>query len=220
MNEELLKEIKQTLPWLLAAALVVGGYYWVKDYRRSRAVTASETAVNVSLTDEIEDAVAKFDGAKTEGVLKLRLAKSYFDAGRFEEALAIYGELEQNAPKGLEYIPVVGKAECLEALEKLDEALAAYDSFAAAQPKSYLTLTAQLGAARCLAQQDNDRKSAIERLQALAETVKEDEIAKARVEATLDLVKRYEKRAAVSLFDAANDAAKQLEAAPSPTKAE
>lgn len=210
MNEELLQEIKKTLPWLLVAALAVGGYYWIKDHRQARAVAASETAVAATLTDELEEAAADFKGAKTEGVLKIRLAKSYFDAGRYEDALALYEELMTAAPKGLEDVPAVGKAACLEALGKFDDAFAAYEAFATTREKSFLVLTAQLGAARSLAQK-GEKAKAIERLTALQETVKDNEMSKARVEATIDLVKRYEKRAATSLFDAANDAAKQIE---------
>ena len=40
----------------------------------------------------------------------------------------------------------------------------------------------------------------------------DDEVAKSRVEATIDLLKRYEKRAERSLFDAADAAQKQIEA--------
>ncbi|MBQ8125445.1 MAG: hypothetical protein IJ173_06085, partial [Kiritimatiellae bacterium] len=48
---------------------------------------------------------------------------------------------------------------------------------------------------------------------ALKESVKDDELAVARVEAATSLVKRWEKRAKRSLFDAADAAAQQLEAA-------
>ena len=61
---------------------------------------ASDALVSAYTTEEIEDAVAKFAGSATEGALKLRLAKSYFDAGRYEEALAQYEALVGNAPDG------------------------------------------------------------------------------------------------------------------------
>ena len=231
MNEELeqlIQEIKSTLPWLLAAALVVGGYYGVKKYVADRRAAASESVSNAYTTEELEDAVAKFKGAKVGGVLNLRLAKSYFDAGSYESALDIYTSLEGKAPEGFADVPVVGKAQCLEALGKFDEALAAYDAFAEANEKSFLALTAKLGAARCVAQA-GDRAKATERLEALKATL-DDELDKARVDSTIELVKRYEKRAERSLFDAADAAQKQLEkdaekpaaepAAEAPAKAE
>ena len=102
------------------------------------------------------------------------------------------------------------KAQCLEGLGKFDEAAEAYDAFAAANEKSYLALTAKLGSARCAAQSGN-RDKALEALEALKAAAADDEIAKSRIETTIDLVKRYEKREERSLFDAADAAQKQIE---------
>ena len=211
MNEELLNEIKSTLPWLLAAGIVVAGYYGVKKYVADRRTAAAESVANAYTTDELEDAVGKFGGSKAGGVLKLRLAKSYFDAGKYDGALEIYDELAGKAPDGFADVPPVGRAQCLEALGKFAEAEKAYDEFAKANEKSFLALTAKLGAARCIAQA-GDREKAIKALDELKATLGDDEIAKARVESTTDLVKRYEKRAERSLFDAADAAQKQLDA--------
>ena len=154
---------------------------------------ASDALVNAYTTEEIEDAAAKFAGSATEGALKLRLAKSYFDAGRYEEALAQYEALIGNAPDGFADIPVVGRAQCLEALGKFDEAAKAFDAFAEASPKNYLTLTAQLGAARSFAQA-GDKKKALARIEALKSANADDELSKARIEATETAIKRFEKK--------------------------
>ena len=92
-----------------------------------------------------------------------------------------------------------------------NEARAAFDAFAEANEKSFLALTAKLGSARCIAQA-GDRAKALETLEALKATVGDDELSKSRVESTLQIVKRYEKRAERSLFEAADAAQKQLEA--------
>ena len=218
MNEELMNEIKSTLPWLLAAGIVVAGYYGVKKYVADRRAAAAESVSNAYTTDELEDAVGKFGGSKAGGVLKLRLAKSYFDAGKYDGALAIYEELDGKAPDGFADVPPVGKAQCLEALGKFADAAKAYDAFAKDNEKSPLAMTAKLGAARCVAQ-GGDKAKAIERLEAMKSSVGDDEIAKARVESTIDLVKRYEKRAERSLFDAADAAQKQLDAEAKPAAA-
>ena len=187
------KDGKSTVIWLLVAAIAVGGWYGWKNHRAAVKAAASDALVNAYTTEEIEDAAAKFAGSATEGALKLRLAKSYFDAGRYEEALAQYEALEGNAPDGFADIPVVGKAQCLEALGKFDEAAKAFDAFSEASPKNYLTLTAQLGAARSLAQA-GDKKKALARIEALKAANKDDELAKARVEATETAIKRFEKK--------------------------
>ena len=213
MNEELeqlIQELKSTLPWFLAAGIIVAGYYGVRKYVVDRRAAASEIVSTAYTTDELEDAVAKFGSSKSGGILRLRLAKSYFDAGSYESALDIYNELEGKAPDGFSDVPAVGKAQCLEGLGKFDEAAKAYDAFAAANEKSYLALTAKLGSARCAAQSGN-RDKALEALEALKAAAADDEIAKSRIETTIDLVKRYEKREERSLFDAADAAQKQIE---------
>ena len=189
------KDGKSTVIWLLVAAIAVGGWYGWKNHKAAVKAAASDALVSAYTTEEIEDAVSKFSGSATEGALKLRLAKNYFDAGRYEEALAQYESLEGKAPDGFADIPVVGKAQCLEALGKFDEAAKAFDAFAEASPKNYLTLTAQLGAARCFAQA-GDKKKALARIDALKSANKEDGIEKARIEATEQVIKRFGQKAA------------------------
>ena len=203
------KDGKQMVTYLAIAAVVVGAWYGWKNHRASKRAAASEALVSAYTAEELEDAVAKFSGTPTEGALKLRLAKNYFDAGRAQEALDVYASLEGRAPDGFADIPAVGKAQCLEALGKFDEAAAAFDAFVQANDKSYLKLTAQLGSARCVAQA-GDKAKALASLAALKAAAGDDELAKVRIESTEDCVKRYEKRAEKSLFDAASTA----EAAP------
>ena len=188
------KDGKSTVIWLLVAAIAVGGWYGWKNHKAAVKAAASNALVNAYTTEEIEDAVAKFAGSATEGALKLRLAKNYFDAGRYEEALAQYEALEGNAPDGFADIPAVGRAQCLEALGKFDDAAKAFDAFAEASPKNYLALTAQLGAARSYAQA-GDKKKALARIDALKSANKDDELSKARIEATEQVIKRFGKKA-------------------------
>lgn len=185
------KDGKSTVIWLLVAAIAVGGWYGWKSHRAALKAAASDAAVNAYTTEEIEEAVSKFSGTATAGALKLRLAKNYFDNGRYEEALAQYEALDGKAPDGFADVPAVGRAQCLEALKRFPEALAAFDAFVQASPKGYLTLTAQLGAARCLAQ-DGKKDEALKRLAALKGANGDDEIAAARIDATETLVQRYE----------------------------
>ena len=189
------KDGKQTVIYLLVAAIAVGGWYGWKNHKLAVKNAAAESLVNAYTTEEIEDAVAKFSGSATEGALKLRLAKNYFDGGRYEEALAQYEALVGNAPDGFADVPVVGKAQCLEALGRFDEAAKAFDAFAEANPTNYLTLTAQLGAARSFAQA-GDKKKALARIEALKAANKDDALAKARVEATETAIKRFGQKAA------------------------
>lgn len=191
------KDGKQITICLAVAAIAVGGWYWWKGYQQSVRVAASDAVVSSYTTEELEDSVARFSGSDAAGALKLRLAKSYFDAGRYEEALAQYEALAGNAPDGFADVPAVGKAQCLEALGKFEDATKQFDAFAEANGKSFLKLTAQLGAARSIAQ-GGDKKKALARLEALKAANKGDQLALARIESTELSVKRYEKKAAAA----------------------
>lgn len=184
------KDGKQTVIWLVAALAIFGGFKGWQHHTASVKAAASDALVSAYTTEEIEKAVADFGSKASGGVLKLRLAKSYYDAGNYDGALAQYEDAAASELNGFEAIPVVGKAQCLEAMGRTDEALAAFDAFVEANPKSYLTLTAQLGGARCLAAK-GDKDGALKRLAALKEAAGDDELSKARIDATEALVKRF-----------------------------
>jgi tetratricopeptide (TPR) repeat protein len=121
-------------------------------------------------------------------------AKKYYDAGRYQEASDLYAKLTgSNAPDGYADIPVVGQAQCLEALGRPADALKAYEAFLTANPKSYLALTAKLGAARARAL-TGDTKTALARLADMKTAAKDDPLATARIDATEDCIKRLPKK--------------------------
>ncbi len=202
------KDGKQIVAGIAIAAVAWGGWHAWKAHQASVRTAASDALVNAITTEEMEEAVSRFSGQAAGGALKLRLAKSYYDDARYEEALAVYEGLVGNAPEGFEDIPVVGKAQCLEALGKFAEAAKEFDAFAEAKAGNYLTLTAQLGAARSYAQA-GDKKKALARLDALKSALKDDELSKARIEATIEVVKRYEKPAEKTVAPAAKPAGKK-----------
>ena len=188
------KDGKQTVILLAVAAIAVAGWYGWKNYRAARHDAASDALVSAYTAEELEEAVSKFGGMAASGPLKIRLAKSYYDAGRFEESMAIYEELAAKPVDGFGDIPVVGKAQCLEALGRFDDAAAAFDAFAEVNTNKYLTLTARLGAARCIAQA-GDKAKALARLDALKAASKDDDLSSARIEATEKAIRRLEKSA-------------------------
>ena len=183
---------KEYVIGLLIAAVAVGGWYGWKHHRASVRAAASDAITSTYTTEEIEEAVARFSGTPAEGALRIRLAKSYFDAGRYAEALSAYETLASDAPDGFADVPTVGRAQCLEALSRFEEAQKAFDAFAEANPSNFLALTAQLGAVRCMAQA-GDKDKALARIESLRAANKGDEVSTARIEATESLVKRYEK---------------------------
>lgn len=198
---------KQTLAILAVAAVLAGCWFGVKSWRQSRIDAAGDAFLNAESVEELEAAVASFGSSKAGPALRMRLAKAYYDARNYESALFAYGELQNNAPKGFEDLPYLGAAECLEALERYDEALKAFDSFVTERPASPFVFEARLGYVRVLAQ-SGDREGAQNRIAAMKEEFKDDSAATERLEAAEDLVKRWQKR---SLFDAADAVAETLE---------
>ena len=207
------KEGKSTLAMLLVAAAVVIGFYAGRNWLRGRDARANQALVNAYTADDLEMAVADFGSTKVGPALRLRLAKAYYDAGRYEDALAVYDALVAKAGDNAAFadIAVVGRAYALEGQEKYKEAGAAFAAFAQANTNAYLLLTARLGAARCKALQ-GDKDGAAKDFDALKAGAK-DELEKARIERMADAVKRHDPtRAARSLFDAANAAEAAIDA--------
>lgn len=183
------KDGKTTVLCLVVAVVAFFGY---KGWQAKRAATRAEASaalINAEAVEDLENAVSKFEGAKAEGAIQLRLAKGYFDAGRFDDALAKYEEMAGKEPDGFEGIPAVGKAHCLEAKGQFAEAQKLFDEFVAANPESYLLLTAQLGSARVQAQA-GDKTGALDKLAQLKSAAKDDAVAVARIDATEIAIKR------------------------------
>ena len=213
------KEGKSTVAMLAVAAVVVAGFYAGRNWFRTRDARANQALAGAYTADDLEAAVADYGSTKVGFALRLRLAKTYYDAGRYDDALAVYDALVAKAADNAAFADIarVGRAYALEGQGKYKEAGAAFDAFAQANTNSYLRLTAQLGAARCTALQ-GDKAGAAKTFDALKAAAK-DELEKMRVERMADAVKRHDPaRAARSLFDAANAAATALDAE-KPTKA-
>ena len=211
------KEGKSTLLMLAVAALVVAGFYGVRNWLGARDAAANNALVNAYNTDELESAVSSYGSTKVGPALRLRLAKSYYDAERYQDALDVYDAVAAKASSNAAFadVAVVGRAYALEGLAKYKEAREAFAAYAQANTNSYLLLTAQLGAARCKAL-EGDKDGAAKDFDALKAAAKDD-FAKNRIERMADAVKRHDpKRAARSLFDAANAAATAVAAEKKP----
>lgn len=182
------KSGKQTLI-VLAAVLVVFGGYMLFQKRAATAKAEASAATQATTVAALEQAYGAYGDLEAGNLIGLKLAKTYFDEGKYEDAMAKYDELAGKDLDGLELVPAVGKAFCLEGMKKYDEAIAAFDKFVAENPSSYLTLTAQIGAARALAEK-GDKDGANNRLAALKTSLKSDADATARLEEAETLIKR------------------------------
>ena len=224
------KEGRSTAMMVAVAGLAVVAFYGTRNWMRGRDAAASAALVKMASpnamsggsVDEQEEVVADFGSTTAGPKMRIVLAKSYYDAERYEDALKVYDELIKEAAKNVDMadIAAVGRAQALEGIASQEEsedgrkakykvAAEAFAKYAAANEKSYLLLDAKLGAARCKAL-SGDKDGAAADFAALAENAK-DEAEKAYVKRVEDAVKRYKPRARASLLDAANSAAAQLE---------
>ena len=210
----------QFLITLAAAAVLAGGAFTFKQYRASKIAGANQELLKASSLEELESVIAKYGSTKAGNAVRLRLAKAYFDASKYEESLGAYDAcISKGVPKGFEEIANLGRAHALEGLNRLDEALSAYQTFEKANPNHFLQPQATLGIARILTMQGkkDDAKKLLENLKAKKTGVPAWEMTIANLEGVIN---RYEPRAARSLFDAANEASsKTLTPAATPAPA-
>ncbi len=178
---------KQAIILVAVAVIAVAGFYGTKAWRANRRAAAAHALMESYTATELEDGVAKYEGTAAGPALKLRLAKKYYDEERYQEALDLYTQLTGQAPDGLADVPVVGAAQCLEALGKTEEAFQAYEAFVAENATSFLAFAAKLGAARTLALK-GDKAGALARLETLKGEVKGDATATAAVDALISAI--------------------------------
>jgi len=179
------KEGRSTLVWVLVAGLAVAGFYGVKNRIAARNQAASVAAVSAQGTSEIELALADAGSAPAAEVLRLRLAKSLYDEGKYDDALAAYDACAADGNAAFADIVKVGRAFALEGKKDYAAAKAAFGEVA----EGYLALTAKIGAARCTALA-GDAAAAEKALEELKAAQAKGSPAEALVENALDLVKR------------------------------
>lgn len=204
----------QFLIALVTALLLAGGALVYRQVRASRSIAANRDLMRAVSIEDLEAVVAQHGTTRVGNAARLRLAKAYFDASRYADALATYDAcLKHRAPSGFDEIARLGRAHALEGLHRLDEAKAAYEALIAQLPADhFLAPQAEMGVARVLTLQ-GQREEARQRLEELKTRLTGQpawELAIAQLDSVLA---RYEPRAARSLFDLADQAAAGL---PSP----
>lgn len=208
----------QFLITLLTTAILLGSAFTYVQYRASKIANANKEMLQASSLEDLESVVAKYGSTKAGNAARIRLAKAYFDASNYEEALNNYDAcLRNGAPAGFVEIVELGRAHALEALNRLDEALAAYEAFNKTSAGHFLHPQAQMGVARIYTLQGkkDEAKKLLETLKAQKTNNSTWEMAIASLEG---VVNRYEPRAARSLFETANEAAKTIPPPPVPAK--
>lgn len=198
---------------LVTATVLVGGVFAFRAYRASKTAAANQEILKAATLEDLENVVAKFGATKAANTARLRLAKAYYDASNYAAALQTYDDcLGKGAPKAFREIAELGRAHALEGLNRLDEAMSAFQQFEQQNAGHFLYPQAVMGVARVLnlLGRKDEAKQRLENLKA----EKTGDTALEMAIANLDgIITRYEPRAERSLFDLAAEAVK---AAPEP----
>lgn len=199
-----------------AIALVAVGVLGFMHYRKSQVAEANIQLTKANSIEELEELTAKYGNLKAGNAARIRLAKAYYDASKYEDALAAYDECEsKGTPKGFEDIVTLGRAHSLEALKKTDEALAIFKNFVETRKGSFLYPQAVMGEARVMTMQGKKDEAKL-----LLEKLKAEKTGEPAWEMTIasldDVIDRYEPRKKRSLFDMADEASKTLKTVPKP----
>ncbi|MEI7945170.1 MAG: tetratricopeptide repeat protein [bacterium] len=193
--------------FIIQAAIVVilvGSVMGGKYYYKSSIAAANKELLKANTTEELESLVNHYSNWKVGHTARLRLAKNYYDTGKYEDALAMYDIcVSKGKPSGFVEVAVMGRAMCFEALatdKRLEEAMAAYTGFEKANPTHFLVMQAQMGQARVLTLQGkkDEAKKLLETLKAGKNSAPMAEMAIAQLQG---VIARYEPRKTISLTD-------------------
>jgi tetratricopeptide (TPR) repeat protein len=189
--------IVQTSIAIILAGAVIGGVH----YYKSSVATANKELLKANTIEELEALVHNYRFWKVGNTARLRLAKSYYDASKYEDALNAYDTcISKGAPVGFAEVAAMGRAVCFEALNRLDEAMEAYESFVKDNPAHFLVTQAQMGQARVLTLQGK-KDEAKKLLETLKAEKNDDPMAEMAIVQLQGVIARYEPRTAVSVTD-------------------
>jgi len=209
----------QFLSTVGAVALILIGAFAFIHYRNGKQAEANIELTEASTMEALEEVVAKYGSGRPGNAARIRLAKAYYDASRYESALEAYEScIKKGVPKGFEDVVALGRAHALEALEKTDEALAIFKDISDNKKESFLYPQAKMGVARVLTLQGK-KTEAINLLEELKAEKTDDPMWEMTVASLADVIDRYEPRAKRSLFDMADEAGRTAEPAPQPAPA-
>lgn len=142
----------KTLTTILIVVLVaVIGFRFYNLQKAKKSAAASAALTNAKSVQDFEAIVEKYKTLPSAPVIKLQLAKSYFDENNYDMAITTYNELkDSNANDLVGTAALLGIANCLESRGQLEDSLKQYESFISTQKDSFLIPQAIMGKARTM----------------------------------------------------------------------
>lgn len=169
---EWLSENGRSLAYQLAIAVlvVVVAIAFTKS-RAAKFENASAALLSTSDVVGLEELNGRYGGTKIGPLIRLRLARAYYDAGQFDSAKDAYAQFaKRNAKHPLADEARLGLAASEEALQEFQQAIADYRAISA-PAGSPAAIMAKLGEARSLAA-SGDKAAATALLETLAAETK------------------------------------------------
>jgi predicted negative regulator of RcsB-dependent stress response len=123
-------------------------------YRANQASLASAALMTTESVEGFENLERQYGSTRVGPLIRLGLAKAYFNAGNIQGARKVYEAFLKRHPRHAQADTArIGLAATLEEEQAFAEAGNAFEAFAREHPDHYLYPVAILGLARCLAAQ-------------------------------------------------------------------
>ena len=170
-----------------------------RNYSQRQNARASAGLNSATSVEDLENLNAQYGKTKVGSMIRLRLAKAYYDAGNYADAAQAFQDYARHNAKG-EFAPVarLGYATSLEAQRDFDAALAAYEGVTD-DATSPAAVQALLGKARCLAAK-GDKPAALDLIDRVA-IDKKDTLWEGEAEKLRGVVERFTELKDVSSFN-------------------
>ncbi|MDD5707805.1 MAG: tetratricopeptide repeat protein [Kiritimatiellae bacterium] len=198
------------LTMLSIAVLLAAGTIFYLRHRQDRGLEASAALTAAESVESLETLAGQYGRTEVAPVIRIRLAKAYYDAGKYAEAQSAYDEfLHRHADHDLADIARLGRGAAMEAQQSFAEAQKVYSDFAQANPDHYLYPSAVMGEARCLAAQKK-RQEALDLLDRLI-VARADTPWESLAQDLRSVIERFEGFSSRTLFDQLGAAARKLD---------
>lgn len=151
--DEIKKHLKSILLSVLAALVVVGGFFYWRNQEATKVKQASELLLQAGRLEDLQKISTEYSKTPSAPFALLAEGSGHFNSGRYQQALDAFEKLVAAYPDH----PATEIAEYLHALSQeasgsLTAALSAFEAFTAENPEHYLYAPAVFGKARCLVQ--------------------------------------------------------------------
>jgi len=146
---------KHGVPVLVGAGIAVIallGFMLYRAHTQSARDAATMHITSARTVDDLRGLITRCPSAPVASLAALKIAKAYFDSGHYEQALQEYETIKTRYSHDSFAIEAaeLGRAHCLEARGKIQEALEIFGRFASEHPVHFLTAQAIFGQGRCL----------------------------------------------------------------------